>query len=366
MFLASVFVLACVALVTIRAQAPAAGAQAPAGGGGGRGTAAGPPTPGTLITGAWGEKTLPVDPKGWGYQSKMYVSPDYKRPFFSKAKEMLFSGKQVTSFTISSLNPALYCEVRKHYGYVWFEMQHSTMSWDDVAKMEIACPGPDGATPMVRMPDQLESSIQKATDIGSLGLIFPTMRDGHQALEAARYSRYPPFGRRSSGGSQAGRVWAGAKPEYSRQSYNDNMLVTVMIETLDGMINADEIAGTFGLDIVIQGNNDLSAFSGWAQTDPRYQALLNISRNAAMKNGKWWGNAGQQYLTGNPLSADTRFVQNGPAIDGWTNPAGRGGRSATPPQNEEPTIGLPGGASPSGAATPAAPGGAGGGRGRGQ
>ena len=45
----------------------------------------------------------------------------------------------------------------------------------------------------------------------------------------------------------------------------------------------------------------------------------------------------QQYLTGNPLSPDVRFVQNGPSIDGWTPPArGRG-------NTEEPTIGVPGG-----------------------
>jgi hypothetical protein len=61
-----------------------------------------------------------------------------------------------------------------------------------------------------------------------------------------------------------------------------------------------------------------------------------VSRNATLQAGKFWGNAGQQYLTGNPLSADTRFVQNGPSMDGWMPPArGRGGNA------EEPTIGLP-------------------------
>ncbi len=113
------------------------------------------------------------------------------------------------------------------------------------------------------------------------------------------------------------------------------MLVVVMIETLDGILNADEIASTFGIDVVIQGNNDLARFSGWAQNDPRYQALLTVSRNATLKAGKFWGNAGQQYLTGNPLSPDVRFVQNGPAMDGWTPPA-RGRGTA-----EEPTIGVP-------------------------
>ncbi len=123
-----------------------------------------------------------------------------------------------------------------------------------------------------------------------------------------------------------------------QNTFNDNMLVVVMLETLDGIINADEIANTFGIDVVIQGNNDLSRFSGWAQTDPRYQSLLTVSRNATLHAGKFWGNAGAQYLTGNPLSPDVRFVQNGPSMDGWTPPArGRGNTT------EEPTIGLPGG-----------------------
>ena len=110
-----------------------------------------------MIDGAWGKDPVPVDARGWGWMTKGYVSGNYKRPFWNKAKELLFSGEQVTSYTISSFDPDFYCEVRKHYGFVWFEMQHSTMSWDEVAKMIAACPGPDGAAPMIRMPDQLES-----------------------------------------------------------------------------------------------------------------------------------------------------------------------------------------------------------------
>ena len=347
---ASACVLACAVLIAVQGQGQvavnAAGAgqgttPAPAAGGGGqrggRGGSAEAPMlgQGTLISGAWGSDPVPVDSRGWGFMTKSYVSGSAKPPFWNKAKELLFSGKQVTSFTISAFDPAFYCEVRKHYGFVWFEMQHSTMSWDEVAKMIAACPGPDGAAPMIRMPDQFESSIQKATDLGAIGLIFPTMRDGNQALEAARYSRFPPFGRRSSGAGQAGSVWASVPGGY-QNTFNDNMLVVVMLETLDGIINADEIAATFGIDVVIQGNNDLSRFSGWAQNDPRYQAMLTVSRNATLRAGKFWGNAGQQYLTGNPLSPDVRFVQNGPSMDGWTPPArGRGA--------DEPTIGAPGG-----------------------
>ena len=331
MFLGGVFVLACVMFATMQAQGGGAAAQG--GGRGGRGGGApAAPTKGNLITGVWGETTLPVDSRGWGWQTKSYVSKGATRPFYNKAKEMLFSDKQVTSYTISNFDPPFYCETRKHYSYIWFEMQHRTMSWDNVANMIAACPGPDGAAPMIRMPDQFESSIQKATDLGAIGLIFPTMRNGVQALDAAHFSRFPPFGWRSSGAGQAGTIW-GSVPGGYANTFNDNMLVSVMLETLDGIINVNDIASTFGIDVVIQGNNDLSRFSGWNQDDVRYQSLLNISRNATMMAGKYWGNAGAQYLTGNPLSADVRFVQNGPAMDGWMPPAR--GRGAA----EEPTIG---------------------------
>ena len=95
------------------------------------------------------------------------------------------------------------------------------------------------------------------------------------------------------------------------------MLVTVMIETLEGVAMANEIAATHGVDVVMIGNNDLSSFSGWAQTDPRYQDAIIKVHDAALKYGKYYGNAGAQYLTGYTVSADTRMLQNGPACDGW-------------------------------------------------
>ncbi len=194
--------------------------------------------------------------------------PDQPRrrhgPFYNKAKELLFQDKQITSYTIATYNPDLYCEVGKHFDYIWFEMQHSTMSFDEVRRMILACPGV-GAAPMIRMPDALESSIQKATDLGAIGIIVPTVDDALEARDAARFSRYPPFGRRSSGGGSFGQVWPNVN---YRATVNDNMLVTVMIETLEGVANAEEIAATHGVDVVMLGNNDLSSFSGWSQNDP--------------------------------------------------------------------------------------------------
>jgi 2-keto-3-deoxy-L-rhamnonate aldolase RhmA len=283
---------------------------------------------------------LAPDSRGWGWQTKSYVSPGAARPFYNVAKELLFQDKQITSYTVSAFNPELYCEVARHFDYTWFEMQHSTLSFDEVRRMILTCPRV-GAAPMIRMPDALEANIQKATDLGALGIIVPTVDDALEARDAARFSRFPPFGRRSAGGGAASGLWTQPGVNY-RATINDNMLVVVMIETLEGVANADEIAATHGVDAVIIGNNDLASFSGWSQTDPRYQDAIALVHNATLKAGKYFGNAGAQYLTGNRLSAGTRIVQNGPARDGWT-PPGRGrGRGS----DEEPVIGMPGSEAP--------------------
>ena len=61
----------------------------------------------------------------------------------------------------------------KHFDYIWFEMQHSTMSFDEVRRMILACPGV-GAAPMIRMPDGIEGQqkfFQRHTSQGQSSLI---------------------------------------------------------------------------------------------------------------------------------------------------------------------------------------------------
>ncbi len=95
-----------------------------------------------------------ADARGWGWQVKAMMNPETPRPLYNRAKERLLQDKQITSYTISSFDPELYCEVGKHFDYIWFEMQHSTMSYDEVRRMILACPRV-GAAPMIRMPDAL-------------------------------------------------------------------------------------------------------------------------------------------------------------------------------------------------------------------
>src|ERR1700722_13754577 len=258
-----------------------------------------------------------------------------KPKLYNTAKQKLLDGKQVFSFTQSRMDVSAYCEAAKHYDFVWFEMQHSTLEFADVEKMIAACPHA-GATPMIRLPDAQEWHIQHTTDIGAPGVIVPTVDDVYRAREAAKWSPYPPTGRRSAGAGQAASLWGINGINY-RQTINDNMLVVIMIETPTGVANAFDIASVPGVDVVIIGNNDLSSFSGFSQTDDRYHQLVQKVHDDTLRAGKIFGQANATYYKDHPLSKDSKFFQNGPSNDGWV-PPGRGGRGTNtnaPPPGED-------------------------------
>ena len=254
---------------------------------------------------------------------------------YNTTKQKLLEGKQVFSFTQTKFDIGGYCEAAKHYDYTWFEMQHSTLEFKDVEAMIAACPHA-GAIPMIRLPDAQEWHIQHATDLGVLGVIIPTVDDVERAREAAKWARYPPVARRSSGGGQARTIWGINGINYAK-TFNDNMLVVVMIETPTGVANAYDIASVPGIDVVIIGNNDLSVFSGFAQDDDRYQQLVTKVHDDTLRAGKIFGQANANYAKGHPLSKDAKFFQNGPSFDGWKLPSSGVRSPNAPPPGEEET-----------------------------
>jgi 2-keto-3-deoxy-L-rhamnonate aldolase RhmA len=256
-----------------------------------------------------------------------------KPKLYNTVKQKLLEGKQVFSFTQSKFDVAGYCEAAKHYDYAWLEMQHSTLEFKDVEAMIAACPHA-GATPMIRLPDAQEWHIQHATDIGALGVIIPTVDDADRAREAAKWSRYPPVARRSSGQGQARAIWGIDAIDYAK-TINDNMLVVVMIETPTGVANAYDIASVAGVDVVIIGNNDLSVFSGFPQDDDRYQTMVKKIHDDTLRAGKIFGQANANYAKGHPLSNEAKFFQNGPSNDGWKPKASGGRNPNAPPPGEE-------------------------------
>ena len=166
------------------------------------------------------------------------------------------------------------------YDFTWIEMQHSPLTFEDVARMIWACRGAS-AMPFIRVPDATESDIQKATDIGAMGIIVPTVDTVEKAEAAVKWSRYPPQGRRSQGAGQYRALYG---DDY-RQTANDNMVVVIMIETPIGVANAEKIAAVPGIDVIFAASGDLGNFSGHKQGEPEYEALVTRIHDVTLKAG---------------------------------------------------------------------------------
>ena len=198
----------------------------------------------------------------------------------------LLGGGKVTGGTIFSANdPSTYCAMANAgYDFTWMEMQHSQHNWDEVSRMWRTCP--HAAVPGVRVAYTDEREIQHALDAGAMVLVVPTIDTVEEAQEVVNWAYFPPLGRRSNGGGQAfsPEVWGGVPGGY-RATANDNLVLVLMIETMEGVENAAQIAKVPGVDAIFAASGDLGNFSGYRQGTPDYERIINIVHDAAIDAG---------------------------------------------------------------------------------
>ncbi|MSQ92708.1 MAG: 2-dehydro-3-deoxyglucarate aldolase [Gammaproteobacteria bacterium] len=228
---------------------------------------------------------------------------------YNTVKEKLAAGKQVIGGTIETPDPDIYRAMAgAGFDFLWIEMQHSPLTFQDVARMIWA--GRDlPAVPFIRVPDATEGDIQKATDAGALGIIVPMVVEARKAEAAVRFAKYPPAGVRSLGGGQYGALWGS---DY-RATANDNIMVVAMIESPAGVENAEAIAAVPGVDVVFTAATDLYSFSGVPQGDPRYEAMVMRIHDVTLRAGRklggpvnWRNRAGFSFFQAPPASALVR------------------------------------------------------------
>ena len=118
---------------------------------------------------------------------------------------------------------------------------------------------------------------------GREGVDMDTQRRVEEAIEARNWTYFPPVGRRSAGGGQAFEptMW-GRVPGGYRNTINDNVVLILMIETLEGIKNAAAIAKVPGVTAVFAASGDLGNFSGYRQGSPDYERLINVVHDAAL------------------------------------------------------------------------------------
>jgi 2-keto-3-deoxy-L-rhamnonate aldolase RhmA len=225
------------------------------------------------------------DPTQWKYGTAWNAPANSK--IWNPVKLKMMRGEKVTGGTLfSATDPATYCAMANAgYDFIWTEMQHNDRDWEAVARMWRTCPYAK-AVPGVRVAYTDEREIQHALDAGALVIVVPTVDSKAEAIEARNWTYFPPLGRRSNGGGQAFEpaMWGNVPGGY-RNTINDNVVLIEMIETLEGLKDADEIAKVPGVSAVFAASGDLGNFSGFRQGTPDYERAINIVHDAAIKAG---------------------------------------------------------------------------------
>ena len=222
--------------------------------------------------------------RDFDYGSRFKLPAGEQPEIWNPAKRKLLSGGPMIGGTVRATDPRTYCAMAAAgYDFIWVEMQHEATSWEQVARFWRTCPGP--AAPGARVAYADEREIQHATDMGAAVIVVPTVDTVQEAQEAVNWTYFPPIGRRSNGGGQgAGEIWNNVPGGY-RQTWNDNVVLILMIETLEGVENAREIAKIPGVTGLFAASGDLGNFSGFGEGDPEYESLITEVSTAAKAAG---------------------------------------------------------------------------------
>jgi 4-hydroxy-2-oxoheptanedioate aldolase len=154
------------------------------------------------------------------------------------------------------------------YQWLLVDLEHTATDLATASQMMsfIADVSAGRVTPLARVPANTVFHIKQVLDAGAQGVMIPMVNTAEEARDAVRFSRYPPQGERGVGGFAPFIGFGTSRGEYTREA-NDNILVTVQIETQQAIANIDAIAAVPGLDVVFVGPNDLHISYGLT---PRY------------------------------------------------------------------------------------------------
>ena len=145
--------------------------------------------------------------------------------------------------------------------FVFVDMEHSGFGFDTVKQllryMEAA-----SLPALVRVPSRQYHHIARALDMGAEGIMLPMVGTVEEARRIAAHAKYPPHGHRGVALGIAHDRYAPGSPAAKMRAANKRVAVFLLVETRQGVENADEIAAVEGIDGLWIGHFDLSTSLG--------------------------------------------------------------------------------------------------------
>lgn len=165
-----------------------------------------------------------------------------------------------------------------------------------------------GVPVITRAVDKSQADIEQALDIGSQGVMMPTVETVEDAELLVNSARFGPVGDR--GWNPFG-PWAeySQDPNSSKNAYSE-VFVAALIETPLGHENLDAILKVPGIDGVMAGPGDLAVKMGAPMGSQEVWDMVNSASQKIIAAGKiaWSGGYGSSQADADQIAAGVRMV----------------------------------------------------------
>jgi 4-hydroxy-2-oxoheptanedioate aldolase len=180
----------------------------------------------------------------------------------NKVKEKISNGEKVLGVFLGIYSPSL-IEMIGYSGYdfVVIDDEHGAFSHSEIENM-VRAAELVGLVPIIRVSYD-PSSIQKALDRGAKGIQVPMVNTKEDAERVVKRAKFPPHGQRGAAFAiRAARFGRDGGESYFMEA-DENLLISVHIETPEAVNNFKEIMSVPGIDMAFIGSTDLSVNMGF-------------------------------------------------------------------------------------------------------
>jgi 2-keto-3-deoxy-L-rhamnonate aldolase RhmA len=211
------------------------------------------------------------------------------------ALRQLRAGKLCIGLGLRQARTVDIAQILKTAGFDWMfiDGEHSSIEADTAAQIAAASLAV-GVTPVVRVAGLEHWHASRMLDNGAQGIVFPHIDSADEARRAMNACRYPPLGKRSMGGGLQQLGFAAMPVGEAARIVNEETLVVVMIESPQGVENAEAIAAVPGIDALLIGTNDF-CFECGIPGQFEHPKVVDAYRKviaACRKHGKFAGMGG--------------------------------------------------------------------------
>jgi 2-keto-3-deoxy-L-rhamnonate aldolase RhmA len=181
------------------------------------------------------------------------------------------------------------------HDFLFIDAQHSIFDLETIAAIAHTAMA-IGVEPLVRVRGIGDPDVSLLLDSAVTGIVYPDIATAAQARKAVEVCKFPPIGKRSVGGGYPHFDYRAVPLSEAVPQLNAACLLVVMIETVEGLDNCEEIAAVDGVDVLHVGSNDLLVDMGKPGKfdDPAIIAAQDRVIAAAKAHGKFAGCGGNR------------------------------------------------------------------------